>query len=439
MLVREFALGLMLVGCASELASSARLDDLGTFKRKLETAARSAEPEELDLATLREVAQSVASRELVTSRGSTAVSRVLEVSTCTPSLEDALASVAESHGEAGALAHQLLIDAGHRDDELERLCDQFASDERPAWRAVGLRAAVASGQVQLRAKGILDPDLRVRRAALRAALDARSAADLPALTEAARLDPDRVCRGFALEAIGQIGDELAIARLRELWAQADERERMDIVRIWARAYAQGGHQQLGWVLSTQTGLARLAAASAVADKAVPEGAWGDDLLVAAIVSGPREEMRYVAEHAPKTARVKAALEEALQAKDESKAGWAAVALLRSNPKHERALVRLRALKLSAEQTIADMARFNLAALGEPDALSWVLAQAKAKEGERRLMAGLVIWADGSRTMAPALVAPLLADSDASVRTRFACRVLGGNAPEVDYFQSQVRP
>lgn len=433
-------MGLVAIGCASELAKSARTEDLAAFKSKLDAARK--ESSGLDLDSLREVAIAVAGRELVTAKERAAEARVLEVAACAGPLEEPLTMLGERGGVAGALALQVLIDAHRRDDELEQLSRDYGKDKRDDWRAVGLRAAVAPGDVALRAGGFVDPDLRVRRAALRAAKDAHTKADAGGLFEAARLDPDRTSREFALTALGSIADGDSLVRLRELWSGADEQERLEITKVWSSdaAFAIGGEEQLSWVLASQTGVPQLAAAVTLLERRTqPVAASAEELLATTISSGPIEEARYAMSVAPASPKVTKALGDAVKDKDEAKAVAAAVALARVASDSPAAMARLRELRRSTEPRWADAASFALAASGDRDARAWLDAQLSAKDPERRLTAGLVRFGDGSDTAAVNAAAPLLADPDASVRLRFACWALRDERPEFDYLNSQVRP
>lgn len=438
---RIWALGFLTVGCASELATSARVDELSTFKRKLE-AAQQAKPPKLDADQLREVAQVVASRELVTARDREAEARVVEVAPCAGPLEDALSTLAERRDSVGALAVQVLIDADRFDGELPELSRSHASDKQDAWRAVGLRASVAATDGKIRLRGFLDPDLRVRRAALRAARDASVASDLPGLFEAARLDPDRVSRRFALDALGAIAEADYLARLREIWVSGDEADRLEIAKIWAseKAFAAGGERQLAWVLSTQSGKPQLSAAAALLRRGASEVAGvAEDVLVTAIESGPVEESRHALDVAPSTPKVIAATQTATKNKDDARAVGAAIALTRSKPDVALATKRLKELRSSSDAEVATAAAFGLVAVSDPAAVQWLDSQLTAKDPERRFAAGVAKLSDGTDVEAVSKAATLLADSDASVRVRFACWALRDERPAFDYFHPPGRP
>lgn len=433
-------MGLMLAGCASELATSARVDELGVFRRKLQSAAKNNEPEVIDQNTLRDVAEVVASRELVTAKGRDAEARVVELAACAPALEEPLESVSEAEGAASALAIQVLLDGRVWDGDPEELVRRYSADPRDDWRAVGLRAAVSPEHAATRAKGFLDADLRVRRAALKAAFDAKSARDLPGLFEAARLDPDRTCRALALGAIGAIGDADVLRRLRELWPSQDERDRGELASVWSRdvAFRAGGEQQLEWVLGSQHGIPQLIAAIALVSRG-PERVrdWASQVLVTAIDSGTNDETRYAAAHAPRTKQVNEALSRLARSKDETRAVWGAIASLR--PGDAQALSRMRVYADSKVPAVSEAARYALAAVGDEPARSQLKSQLNHAEPEQRFEAAVVLLGDGSDVASVRQVAGVLADPSASVRTRFACWVLRDERPGFDHFHSHVRP
>src|SRR5690606_35436105 len=216
----------------------------------------------------------------------------------------------------------------------------YAADAQDDWRAVGLRAAVSPADDSRRIAGFLDPDLRVRRAALRASKDAKSPGDLPHLFEAARLDPDRVSRRFASEAIGEFGSGADVARLRELWSSGDEAERLVLVDVWARTKAVEAERQLTWVLSSQTGLRRLSAAAALLRRHAGEvRQWAEEVLSSAIESGPVEESRHAIEVAPSNRKLEAAIRTAAKNTDEARAVGAAIALTKSKSDASAAVKR----------------------------------------------------------------------------------------------------
>src|SRR5690606_16723531 len=106
-----------------------------------------------------------------------------------------LASRAKTHDGVGAEAAMILLEL----DQLDG-AERFASDPDGAWRAL---AARDSAERQLaRQKYYLDPDERVRQAALLAAREANDETEIEHLLEVARLDPDPVTRSQAILTLG---------------------------------------------------------------------------------------------------------------------------------------------------------------------------------------------------------------------------------------------
>lgn len=131
---------------------------------------------------------------------------------------------------------------------------QRVDDPAPHWRAAAARsmsvpAAEAAADRRRddrvragiwRRKLMLDPSAEVRIAALRAAVDAADPEDLPAVLEAARLDPEQRARLMAIQAAGGIATRRAVLALKDLWPRSDEPVRMAIVGAWAAAARKPG-------------------------------------------------------------------------------------------------------------------------------------------------------------------------------------------------------
>src|SRR5690606_37672390 len=134
----------------------------------------------------------------------------------------------------------------------------------------------------------------------------------------------------------------------------------------------------------------------------------------------------------------AAIRTAAKNTDEARAVGAAIALTKSKSDASAAVKRLKELRGSPNVEVANAATFALAVVGEREANKWVDDQLTAKDPERRLAAGFVKLAKGGDDQV-SRAATLLADSDASVRPRFACWALREELPEFDYFRGRARP
>ncbi len=412
-------------GCGSELANSALNDSLKDFRTTLEAHRQRGD---LSSSDIEEAAHAVAVRELTTHHGDSGVARVDELAPCATHVASALRQVSKRSDDAGAAAVQVLLDEELWSGSKSALRDRFIAHPDAAWRAVGARAATRREDGELRGKAYLDGDLRVRRAALRAAAIASDVTEVNDLLEVARLDPDPVTRRFAIEALGRAAEPRSLSRLRDVWVRANQEDRRAITHAWGqkRAYGNGGEGHLMWVVSTQTGLPQLAAAVILAQNGGIAEQQGIGALVRAIERGTPEEQRYAAAFAPRTeVAVRRALQVMAQDDDEWSAAVAHSALLRVSSTRETARKKLRQLLASEHAEAARQARYALAAIGDRAARSAIVATLRASDPGVRLEAGrLLLWLNDEPT-----AATVLADPAASVRSRFACAVLAPPPPE----------
>ena len=417
------------LGCGSELTRSARSDSLHEFRSVL---AAKRESGELGRSEIEDAALAVAVRELLSNTGDAGVARVNELAACATELLGPLRDVSQRSDASGGAATQVLIDLGKWGGSLDALVDKYAKHPDPAWRAVGARAAVASEHRDVRIAGYLDGDLRVRRAALRAAGTASDPSETSELLETARLDPDAVSRRFALHALSAIADPGALGRLRDVWIHADEDGRRAITHAWGgqRAYGSGGEGHLMWVASTQSGLPQLAAAVILVQNRAVATQQALAVLVRAIEQGAPEEQRYAIAFAPLSVPgVREALHKALDDDDAWTEAIAASALLRVSTAQVAARARLRELLNSKRAEAARQARLALAFIRDPIAVQPLTRALASEQLELRLEAGrLLMWLEEED-----VAAALLADPAASVRTHFACAVLSAEPPRAEHY------
>src|SRR5262249_33966696 len=142
-----------------------------------------------------DVARAVAERELKSAKADDAAKRIKESLACTDELDGVLEERAKTHDLAGAEAAMALVEDGKMSLGAARA---WARDKDDGWRAVGARGLSREEDRAERKKAMLDPSPTVRRAAMRAAVDAKDASDFDGLLEAARLDPDPMVRTDAL-------------------------------------------------------------------------------------------------------------------------------------------------------------------------------------------------------------------------------------------------
>ena len=426
-LVAASAVVLACAGCASSPAMrAADRGDVAALRQEIAARHRQGKitnGEAVDLA------RAVARHEILGAapKPADAGKRVREVAACASELDGVLEDRMETHDEAGAAAALERLDAGNLDASDVR---RFASDKNDAWRAVGTRGLVKTPEDRsARQHALLDGSPLVRRAAARAASEAKDEADVDALAEAARLDPELIVRTEAVRALGAIGGAAVARKLDDLWTNGDDGIRQDIAAAWTepKTFDAGGREALRVLLASEHGPGAIEAAAAVARRHAPAdadlAASGVAVLVRAIDTGSRRDKLHAIALAPTdVADVTAALRKA--AKDEPGADLemrtASLARLVSLPADHDASVR--ALETIAGQEhgkISMHARDALAAAGDVRIQAWIERDLTAPDGDARLEAAFALAALGRSARG----APLLADADPDVRTRAACTIL----------------
>jgi len=270
---------------------------------------------------------------------------------------------------------------------------------------------------------MVDPDERVRRAALTAAITSPAPDDLEALLAAARVDPDPEARLLAIHAAGALGGARAVEALADRWARADERARRATVRAWSApaSYGAGGRERLLHVVSSSVGLASIDAAAALAARGGAEGEAGVAALVRGITSGAAAERRLAIRLAPvERPEALAAIEVAADEPEREVRVMALARLVERGQTRDAALATLRELAASdPDGPIAQQARAALAAAGDGSVRPKLLAELTAPRSYRRRRAALGLLALGDATRA----ATALGDDDPAVRIAVACSIL----------------
>jgi HEAT repeat protein len=403
------------VGCTPAAPARAALEgDLPSLKAAVATAQSSGE---LGRSKVNELARAVLRRELMSAQGAEVAARMAELDGCVDAAASSLSERAKGEDESAAEARLLLVDRKKQGADTDA-----ASDPRPELRAVSARAATASSERNLRVQLMLDGDQRVRRAALSAAREARDPADVDALLEAARLDPDGEVQSRAVLALGFIGGARAVLGLSDRWQRADEALRLSIVEAWSRpdSFAAGGEGELVRAAELSQGSPALAAAIALAERQAGPPGLADGLLVHAIAEGSVEERRFALRLVPWTVPgVPAAVHAASSASPDAVRVVALARLLDAEGHKPETLTPLRELARARSLTVALQARAALAVAGDTSVKPLLESDLKAvNAGQRRLAAyGLIRLGDFARA------ASALADDSPSVRTQVACRVL----------------
>jgi hypothetical protein len=368
------------------------------------------------------LAQAVAERELRAASGPEAVERVRDVRPCAPELDGALAARSDVHDEGGAEAALARVDSQGLGFGAAR---EYLRDPQSRWRAVGVRGLVREDDQQERGRAMLDPDPIVRRAAVRAARDARDPVDRALLAEAARVDPEPIVRTEAVRAMAALPpapDGGTANVLRDLWTAGDDALREDIAIAWSSPalWDAGGLEALRVIIAAGHGPGVVEAAAAVLRRPHPP----EDLAASAVAQLSRamehgttaSRLQALAE-APAGATDLRAIVRSLADSDDAETRVAALARLVES-REAGSLEKLEALAQPGSP-VGERARLALASAGDRRIQAWVERDLAASDPDQRLAAAIALGDMGVAARA----APLLADGDPRVRTRAACTIL----------------
>lgn len=401
------------VGCASSpLHEAARDGQWETLRTGLVSEEARAE---LDADAVRALAETVLAREILETRDDDARVAIEYVRPCAAAVAGPLEQRAKRGGKAAASALLALHEAGLI--TRGRLAEHIEDDD-PALRAVGTRALVRADDAELRRERIADADERVRIQALAAAMHARDPGDVAHLLEAARLDPSRTARTMALRAAGALGGPEVAARLRDLWANADDADRRTIVEAWAtpQTAQAGGIEQLRRVVDTKSGAPAILAAAVLAKTDDVSAARAKTLLARAIETGPHRERILAIRRAPiGEESILAALRAAAADSDVSVRIAALGRLTESPDDREGALTTLASLAEGGALSAA----LGLARAKDPRAVAHLRQGLAADDPDLRSLVGKSLAEAGEYRRA----AELLGDASAKVRAEVGCALL----------------
>jgi HEAT repeat protein len=408
-------LALLLGACQPHGAvNSALQSDLPTLRRDILAERKEGQ---LDEERAKDISRAVLEREIHTASGSAGVARVRSVRSCAEPLYGSLRDRAEKQDDVGAEAALILFEHKKLEGQLAR----YGDSPDGAWRAVAARDTEGPKAAGRRVGFFTDPDERVRRAALQAAVAATDPRDQDALLEVARLDPDPMCRSLAVQALGRIGGERAVLGLQDRWERSDESLRLVIVDAWATpgSMRAGGRIALLRLAETSSGLPALRAAQALS-KADPEiREIGLQKLFDAARNGTREERRMALTILPADRKeTLSALDDAVKGTDKEVAVLAWARLLDFPDRRPQAKKELSKLA-AGKDSLAIQARAALSAAQDPSVAPLLVKQLDDSRAALRQSAafGLI------RLDKPADAAVVLADPSPSVRTQVACQML----------------
>ncbi|HEX9296880.1 MAG TPA: hypothetical protein VF881_13640 [Polyangiaceae bacterium] len=398
---------------------AARTGNLGELKTAI---ARERAEGKLDRGRVRDIAKEVGAREIRTAPAAQALVRIEEARACTAPLSSALENRARASNDVGAAATLALLDGStDKDKDGDERLRRYGASSSALWRAVAARAALGPRLGSARRKFYLDPDERVRLAALRAALEVADRADSSALLEVARLDPNPVAQAVGARALGNVANAEAVLGLRDLYAHADEGLRQSIVDAWGQkeAAAAGGLRELLRVVESERGAPAIEAGRVLLnfERERDAVAIGTQALVRAMTDGLARDRELAIANAPvRDRQVLDALEKVARGGEVSVRAAALRRLAEVPAKRPQALLELRAM---AKQGVRE-AQIALARAGEREFAAVIAKDLSSSSREARLSAMRELVALGEFARA----ADLLADSDSHVRMSASCVILG---------------
>lgn len=404
-------------GCRppSGAVESALQDDLKTLRASIATERAK---EGIDEDRAREIAQAVLERELASAREEQAVTRIRALRSCARPLYDALEERAEIEDEIGAEAALILLENDRlRGSALER----HATAADGAWRAVAARDTMSSRARGQRQAFFADPDERVRRAALHAAIAAPDERDLDALLEVSRVDPDPLARTLAIRALGRQGTERVVLALKDRWHRADELLRLAIVDAWSQpaSLSAGGKAQLLRLVESESGLPALQAARTLLQSDAEVRELAARKLLAAAREGSTGERRMALRLLPpRHPETLAVLQGAAGDADPDVRVLANARLLEFPAERRGARKQLHEMA-RGQGSAALQARAALAADGDASIVPLLQKQLQDERASHRKLAAMGLL----RLQRYDDAAPILADESPSTRTELACQLV----------------
>jgi hypothetical protein len=335
-----------------------------------------------------------------------------DVAPCARRIRSALEGVASGSSEYSAPAALALIDAGLSAPRTP--VDDNAAQAVRARQALGVRAGAR------RRAFLLHGDASVRRAALSAALASSDRADIDALAEAARLDPDPEARALAIRTLGRLGGEAAVLALVDVSVSAAPAERREIALAWSvpASFDAGGRARLE-DLAQGSGEAALVGAIVLLQRS-PDSALASAALVRAIEGAPLETRLLAIEAAPwSDSAARAAIGAARKHQDPA---TRVLALWRFSARGEldaEGIHELEQLATDSVTPVGAVARAALARAGRAKVQPALRADLAARQADRRTLAALSLLELGDWAGA----AHALGDDSPQVRRAVACQML----------------
>jgi hypothetical protein len=410
----------MLTSCGASLA--VRAAQSGNQASLRSAIAQERSTGKLDRGRVLDIAREVARREIRGSSPPEAIAQIEEARGCARPLDDALESRARQTDDVGATAKLTLLDSISSGSERqgEDLQRRYGGSPNPLWRAVAARAATGGELAAPRRRFDVDPDERVRLAALRAGLERAERTDAPILLDVARRDPNPLAQSLAVRALGPVADSGTVLALRDLFATADEGLRQSIVDAWGHreAASAGGLREIIRVAEGDRGAPAIEAGSVLQRFKTEQdaAAIGTRALVRGIGTGiARDRVLAIMDAPLADPAVGDALRKSARSEEPAVKAASLVRLSEDPATRSQALLELWAMQKAG-------LRIGLLALARarvPEAGHLLEQDLSSKDAATRLSAMRALVGLGQVTGA----ADLLADDDARVRMATACTML----------------
>ncbi len=424
--VALFALLLAACGSQNAVVRSARDGDERALSRGLLEAQADGE---LSRSLAKDVAKNLLEGELERSLDKEGEDLIASLSLCGRELEGALTRRSRTHDEVGGQALLLLVERGRRHgDALDHERDEIVS-----YRAAFARTLTGPKNARRRVPLYSDPDVLVRRAALDAAQGSATAEEFEAVSDAARHDPDPLCRNQAIRLLGNIDAPSSVPVLLERYGSGSEQEKLAALEGLRRKAASDlrARDELYHLATGSEGLLRLSAAIVLLEGALPIELERKEFLTniieqAARTGAPSERVLAFRFVDLDSQAMRAVLREAAESPSESVQLAALSYLLQEGQERtDRARAEELLLELAKKDSPrAARAKQILASHSFHSVLGLLLEDTKSKEPEVRLAAAegllaLELWDKAG---------VLLADPEPTVRRRLACTMLAADGP-----------
>lgn len=419
-----------LLACGNAALRAAQQGDDAKLKAEIQSRHAKGKLSNDDAARL---ARAVAEREIARAKDEkTALARLRDTRACARELDDALEERMKTRDGAGAEAALTRLEDGKLSEGTAR---DWLDDADDRWRAVGTRTLHRDKDRAKRQAAIVSPNAHIRRSAIRAAGDAKDAADIDLLFETARVDPELALRNEALRALSSVlrskedwakpkAADLAV-RLRDLWTAGDDALKEDVAVAWGLSpvYENGGREALRVAIAEGKGPGAIAAAGVVTrmsqrekDKPDADLVASANALLARTIEGASRRDRL---HGLAVAKLDGLVLEATRkaAKDDDREVKIPALARLAETKSDGAAAKNELVEIAAAGDVR--ARHALASVGDLRVQAWIEQDLAASEPQRKTQAASALAALGR----PARAAPLLVDPDPSVRTRAACTML----------------